>query len=177
MIIRIIQSLKRLSPTGVSLEYISFDNELVVPLRRKYTHKYVICTVVDSGGNCLQLLHSHFQIYLNWALGFCCVFFSVSLLYNHPAWTNLGMGCCGKGFIHHSTPPHGTPYPLGPALPQPKASSVLWFIHITHLLPSTPEKQLQDKPGVPAGITWLRRLYLNKDQLLSFIKPHFCSIS
>lgn len=58
MIIRIIQPLERLSPTGVSLEYISYDNEPVVPLRRKYTHKYVICTVFDSGGNCLQLLHS-----------------------------------------------------------------------------------------------------------------------
>ena len=124
----------------------------------------------------------YFQINLNWALGFwfcSCFCFSESHLCNWPTWTNFRMGYCGKGFIHHSTWPHGyhTPYPPGTPLLQPKASVVFRFSHSIYLLSCTPEKRLQHKAGVPAGITWLRRLHLNKDQLLSSIKPHFCSIS
>lgn len=138
--------------------------------------------VFDSGSNCLQLLYS-FILKFIWALYFCLlcmcmcfICFSERLLGNQPTWTNLGIGCCGKGFINHSSPPYGIPYPSRNTLPQPKASAVLWFCHVIHLLSSSSEKQLQHKPGAPARITWLRRLYLNKDQLLSFIKPHFCSI-
>ena len=52
MIIRIIQSLKRLSLTGFSLGYTSYN---IGAIRRNYTHKYVTWTVLDPAGGCLQL--------------------------------------------------------------------------------------------------------------------------
>lgn len=147
MIVRIIQSLKRFSPTGFSLKCISYDNE-PVPLRRKNIHKYVICMVFDSGSNCLQLLYSFILkcICFELCIFVCCVCvcficFSERLLGNQPTWTNFGIGCCGKGFINYSSLPYGTPYPSRNTLPHPKASAVLWFCHVIHLLPSSSEKQ------------------------------------
>ena len=267
MIIRIIQSLKRLSLTGFSLGYTSYD---IGAIRRNYTHKYVTWRVLDPAGNCLQLCSFILKIYGICALSLCFASFwepyqrrqwhplrysclenptdggawwatvhgvarsqtrrsdftftfhfhalekemathssvlawripgtgepgglpsmgshrvghdwsdlaaAESLMGNQPTWMNLGMASCGQRFLHHCFPPYGPPWPSGALLPEPKASVGLWFCYIIHPLLSTPGKQLQHKPGVPAGITWLRRLYLNKDQPLSFIKPHFCSIS